>query len=49
MLLDLPLEFEGEIYCHCPLNIKAKLHAAGNYSLKQKVRKTTLVNFTLKI
>ena len=39
MLLDLPLEFEGEIYCHCPLNIKAKLHAAGNCSLKQKVKK----------
>ena len=37
LLLDLPSESEEEnlvnfIQCHCPLNIKAKLPAAGNCS-----------------
>ena len=54
LLLDLPSESEGEnlvnfIQCHCPLNIKAKLPAAGNFSLKQRVSTSTLVNFTLKV
>ena len=53
-LLDLPSESEGEnlvhfIHCHCSLNIKAKLPAAGNFSLKQRVSTSTLVNFTLKV
>ena len=34
---------------HCPLNIKVKLPAAGNFSLKQRVSTSTLVNFTLKV
>ena len=42
LLLDMPSESEGENilhfkHCHCPLNIKAKLLAAGNFSLKQSV------------
>ena len=42
LLLDLPSESVGEnlahfIYCHCPLNIKTKLPATGNFSLKQRV------------
>ena len=54
LLLDLPFESEGEnlvhfICYHDPLNIKAKLPAAGNFSLKQRVRTSTLVNFTLKV
>ena len=41
-LLDLPSKCKGEnlvyfIQCHCPLNINAKLPAAGNFSLKQMV------------
>ena len=41
-MLDLPSKSEEEnlvhfIQCHCPLNIKAKLPAAGNFSLKQRV------------
>jgi hypothetical protein len=54
LLLDLPSESEGEnlvhfIQCHCPLNIKAKLPKAGNFSLKQRVSTSTLMNFTLKV
>ena len=32
-----------------PSNIKAKLPAAGNFSLKQRVKTSKLVNFTLKV
>ena len=44
LLLDLPSESEGKtlvhfIQWHCPLNIKGKLPAAGNFSLKQRVSK----------
>ena len=54
LLLDLPSEFMGEnlahfIQCHCPLNIKAKLPAAGNFLLKERLSTSTLVNFTLKV
>ena len=54
LLLDLPSESEGKdlvhiIYCYYPLNIKAKLLATGNFSLKQKLKTSTLVNFTLKV
>ena len=54
LLLDLPSESEGEnlvhfIQCRYPLNIKAKLPAAGNFSLKQRVSTSTLVNFSLKV
>ena len=39
LLLDLPSESKGKnlvyfIQCHCPLNKKAKLPTAGNFSLK---------------
>ena len=53
LLLDLPSKCKEEnlvhfIQCHCPLNINAKLPAAGNFSLKQMVSTSKLVNFTLK-
>ena len=52
LLLDLPSESEGKnlvhfIQCHCPLNMKAKLPTAGNFSLKQSVSTSRLV--TLKV
>ena len=54
LLFDLPSESVEEnlahfIYCHCPLNIKAKLLAAGIFLLKQRVSTSTLVNLTLKV
>ena len=53
LLLDLPSESEREnlvdfIYYHCPLNIKAKLLAADDFSLKQKASTSTLVNLPSK-
>ena len=41
LLLVLPSESVGEnlvpfIECHCPVNLKAKLSAAGNFSMKQR-------------
>ena len=52
LLLDLSSESVGEnldhfIKGHCPLNVKLKLPAAGNFSLRQRGSTSTLVNFTL--
>ena len=43
-----PCSFHIGTYCHCCLNIKAKVPAAGHFSLKQRVRTSTQVNFSSK-
>ena len=54
LLLDLPSESVGgkpcafHILCHCPLTIQANVPTAGNFSLKQRVKTSKLVNFSLK-
>ena len=54
LFLELLSESEGEnivhfIQCHCPLHmkLKAKLFTGGNFSLKQRVKTSKLVNFHL--
>jgi hypothetical protein len=47
-------EFDGEnldhfLQRHGPLNLKAKIYAAGHFSLKLKVSTSTLMDFTLKV
>ena len=54
LLLDLPSESVGEniahfIQFHCPLTIQANVPTASNFSMKQRVITSILVNFTLKV